>query len=379
MKICALTVMPSPYMKDFFGAMHADPEFDLHVLYQELAAPDTHWNRLALPDYAQLLPGRWIPFLGGRLHWNPSVVCEMEHSDAELYIVQGYAGFTSQKAMKWLNRTGRPWIFWGELPGMTRRGRLATKLRERAMQPLRQSRGIAAIGSQAVDAYRNFTGGRIPVANIPYVCETAPFQAAAKLPRKAGEVTILFCGQLIERKGVRELLHAYRRAQSSFAGLRLILVGTGPLEESLIAGLSPDERDTIEFTGFQPIDRLPAQFARADLFVLPSHHDGWGVVMNQALAAGLPLVASDRVGATDLIRPGWNGETFKAGDAAALAGILTKLTTDEKRRNEYAYNSTSLAAEWTLAAGVERWKDLIRQIELTHPQNRPQVATVNRV
>lgn len=379
MRICVLTVMPSPYMEDFFGAMQADPEFDLRVLYQELAAPDTHWNCSSLPGYAQLLPGRWIPFLGGRLHWNPSVVREMDRSEADLYIVQGYAGFTPQKAMRWLNRTGRPWVFWGEVPGMTRRGRLAAKLRERAMQPLRQARGIAAIGSRAVDAYRDYTGGRIPVANIPYFCETAPFQAVAEPPRRGGEVTILYCGQLIERKGVRDLLEAYRRSRGRCTGLRLILVGTGPLKESLVAGLSQDERANVEFAGFQPIDRLPEQFARADVFVLPSHHDGWGVVMNQALAAGLPLVGSDRVGATDLIQRGWNGEFFKAGDVDGLAEILTQLATDETRRMEYAGHSATLAAEWTPAAGIERWKDLIRQIDLTHPESRSQVAATNRV
>lgn len=364
MTICFLTVMPSPYMQDFFRALDADDELTIRVLYQEMSAPDTHWESESLPGYAQVLPGKWYPFWGGRLHRNPNVIAELARADAGLYVVQGYAGITSQAAMRWLNRERRAWVFWGEVPGMRKRGWLATKLRDHALQPIRRGPvGIAAIGSRAVEAYRTLTENRIPVANIPYHCDLAPFQgAAAHRSPSTSRRTILYCGQLIERKGLTTLLAAFRGVLEHCPDWQLRLVGTGPLGETLAGMLTDAERSRISFDGFQPVEALPAIFAQADLFVLPSLHDGWGVVLSQALGAGLPLVCSDAVGAKDLIEPGVNGEIFPVGDAAALTTILCRLAGDESLRHRYADESRARSDDWTLASGVRRWKQFLEEV-----------------
>ena len=91
------------------------------------------------------------------------------------------------------------------------------------------------------------------------------------------------------------------------------------------------------FLGHRAPAELPGLFAEADAFVLPSRHDGWGVVINEALGAGLPIIVSDGVGAAhDLVTHGVNGLITPAGDACALRDALVLLACDPLRRRAMA-------------------------------------------
>jgi glycosyltransferase involved in cell wall biosynthesis len=369
MKLCFLTIMPSPYMRDFLAGLASDPDLDVQVLYQEQSAPDSHWEVAPLPEWSRVLPGSWIPFWGGRLHWNRGVTAALRDAQADCYIIQGYSGITPQRAMRWLTRNRRPWIFWGERPGMRQLGPPGRWLRERALRPLINGpAGIAAIGSQAASAYRQLVASGIPIANIPYHCELEPFlQAGLERVSDPRHFRVLYCGQLIERKGLRTLLDAFRSAAGETPRLRLKLVGTGPLERELRAMLTPPERDRVEFAGFRPVSELPRLFAEADLFVLPSLHDGWGVVVNQALGAGLPIVCSDAVGAAhDLVVEGGNGLLVPAGECAPLRAALLELATDSERVSRMSEHSRRLAAFWTIPRGVRRWKEFLEPLQSAH-------------
>src|SRR5204863_7012159 len=101
---------------------------------------------------------------------------------------------------------------------------------------------------------------------------------------------------------------------------RLLLVGREAELPSLLAALPESVRARVRYAGFQAPESLPGFFAQADVFVLPSRYDGRGVVVNQALGAGLPVVVSDHAGAAhDLVRPLENGYHFPAGNSEALA------------------------------------------------------------
>jgi glycosyltransferase involved in cell wall biosynthesis len=121
-------------------------------------------------------------------------------------------------------------------------------------------------------------------------------------------------------------------------------------------------RGRIQFLGFQQPHAMPEVFANADAFVLPSRHDGWGVVVNEALGAGLPIIVSDRVGARDLVTDGRNGLITRAGDIGSLASALLKLGQSEELRRSYGRWSTAQAAYWGLDEGVNRWNQLYDEI-----------------
>jgi glycosyltransferase involved in cell wall biosynthesis len=355
--------MPSPYCLDVFAAMEADGRIEPRVFYMEVAAPDTHWRQATLPDSAEILPGGWQPFAGGRIHWNPGAISAIRRTRPELVVVAGYSSLTSQIVTRWLHWKRIPWVFWGEIPGMRKLGLAGRSLRGLAQwHALRRADAIAAIGSQAADEYRRLARQGCDVSDIPYYIDLKPFLDLPVSTRSQAQ-RILYCGQLIERKGVDLLIDAFSMVADEYPQLQLVLVGEGPLRFSLAERIPARLRERVVFAGFQPIDCLPDFYGSADVFVLPSLHDGWGVVLNQALGAGLPIIASSAVGAaTDLVSPGQNGFIIPPGDVTALASAIRNLAADPDRRILFGRNSRAAAYQWQPSNGVDRWVELVQRV-----------------
>jgi glycosyltransferase involved in cell wall biosynthesis len=159
------------------------------------------------------------------------------------------------------------------------------------------------------------------------------------------------------------LIDAFADLADDFPHLELQFVGEGPLRAALAERVPARCKHRVIFAGFQSVDRLPAFFGEADIFVLPSLHDGWGVVVNQALAAGLPIVCSSSVGAAvDLVVPNQNGDIVPPDDRAALANALRSLVSDPSRRVAFGLHSRTLAFDWLPSRGVDRWVELAERV-----------------
>jgi glycosyltransferase involved in cell wall biosynthesis len=360
LRMSFLTTMPTPYMQDLFSAMVADPRMDLHVYYLAMAVPGTYWGSVKLPCYSAVLDNKWRNLFGGRVHCNWQAARQVLEHDPDVVVVGGYSDATHQLVMRQLHRRRIPWIFWGELPGMCRRGLVGTTVRRVAQRAaLQWSDAIAGIGTKAVQRYRQLAGDRCAVENIPYCCDLKPFLRLPCGGAAAGRLRFLYCGQLIERKGVDLLLAAFVELVRQYPHARLTLVGEGPLRQSFEQQVPAEHRERIIFTGFKPVDELPKFFGDADVFVLPSRHDGWGVVVHQAAAAGLALICSDTVGAAaDLIEVGKNGYTFTSNDARSLSTCLETVAREADRLGPMQEASRQLALRWTPEIAAERWLEL---------------------
>ena len=355
--------MPSPYTLDLFAAMEADGRIVSRVLYMEMAAPDTYWGQVPLPESAEILRGGWNNLGGGRIHWNPGVTRAIRRSRPDLVVVSGYSSLTAQIAMRWLRWQRVPWVFWGEVPGMRSLSWWGRRLRALAQYPaLHGPDAIAAIGTVAVQEYRRLARPGCDVVNIPYHTDLAAFLDQPRQTSPAS-VRILYCGQLIERKGVAVLLDAFLAVADDYPESELVLVGEGPLRQALAERVPERLRHRVKFAGFQPVEQLPQFFSFADIFVLPSLHDGWGVVVNQALGAGLPIICTSAVGAAaDLVVPGSNGIIVAPADVSALAAALRSLIGDRERRSNFGENSRIRAHDWVPARGVDRWVELAERV-----------------
>jgi glycosyltransferase involved in cell wall biosynthesis len=95
---------------------------------------------------------------------------------------------------------------------------------------------------------------------------------------------------------------------------------------------------------------LPQIYGAADAFVLPSENEPWGLAVNEAMCAGLPIVASVEVGCVaDLVRAGVNGQTFAAGDAKGLANALHPILVDREIRKRMSAASRAIISRWSYA------------------------------
>jgi glycosyltransferase involved in cell wall biosynthesis len=192
------------------------------------------------------------------------------------------------------------------------------------------------------------------VFRAPHSTNVAPLQAvaAARLagPDRDGPATVLHVGRLIPRKGVDRLVRAVAAATSE-TDLRLVLVGSGPEEarlRALAARLGVAER--VEFRGFVDQPGLPAVYAAADVFAFPTLDDPFGIVLLEAMASGLPVVASPFAGATaDLVEEGSSGFVAEPDDTAAWARALVGLARDAALRRRLG----ARAHEATLARTPE--------------------------
>jgi Glycosyltransferase len=172
-------------------------------------------------------------------------------------------------------------------------------------------------------------------------------------PRNTGELRVVYVGALIARKGLDVAVEAVALARRQGASVSLELYGPGdPAQFVRTSGVV--HRGTIPFGDAQRV------IATYDALLLPSRFDGWGVVVNEALLAGTPVICSDMVGAAALLERDGGGLVYPAMDAAALAAILTRLALNTREVAELR-QAAGRAAERIAPAVAGRYAaDVIR-------------------
>ena len=161
---------------------------------------------------------------------------------------------------------------------------------------------------------------------------------------------VCFCGKLIELKQPFRLIEAFARVAVRHP-CWLLLAGTGPLSAEVKAfcdaqGVS----DRVIHAGFLNQSQLPSAYAAADLFVLPSRTETWGLVVNEAMHFALPIIVSDHVGcAPDLVKDGINGYVVPAMNTEKLSEAMEKLLTDADLRAAFGARSATLIQDYTVA------------------------------
>ena len=301
--------------------------------------------------------------MGNSAHLNPSVREWIKNRASDLTVVSDYSAPTAQLAMRTLARRDEPFVFWGEAPGFQARGKVGSWVRRQLQAPLKNTAAIAAIGSRATGIYQDLFPQK-QIYNIPYFCDLVPYEAAANLspPKKTDDVNVLFSGQLIERKGVETLLDAFLVAHEKCPNLALKILGGGPLRERLEERIPSHLKDRISLLGHVEPNEIPPIFASCDVFCLPSQYDGWGVVVNEALGAGLPVIVSDAVGAGhDLVDHDVNGFVVKAGDERSLADALTNIA-DSSRRDRMTIAARDAREKWSLDRGAQLWLSVVEDV-----------------
>jgi glycosyltransferase involved in cell wall biosynthesis len=164
---------------------------------------------------------------------------------------------------------------------------------------------------------------------------------------------ILFCAKLQPWKRPMDVLSAFALADGHKS--HLVFAGDGPLREELESrahSLSLDGR--VHFLGFTNQSALPAVYRASDVLVLPSEHEAFGVVVNEAMLCGCPAIVSDRVGAGgDLISAGQNGYIFPCGDVAKLAALLREMPSDRERLRRMSEAARRRMSTWSPKENIE--------------------------
>jgi glycosyltransferase involved in cell wall biosynthesis len=198
---------------------------------------------------------------------------------------------------------------------------------------------------------------------IHYGLTPPEFQAKSRtelgIPQEG--LVLIAVGRLIERKSLDDLLLALSKVDD--VRFRLLLIGAGPEEERLrnlaeALGLS----SRVEFLG--PIwgERKFQYLAAADVFVLPSAHEGFGLVFLEAMYCGLPVIASSSGGQIDFLKDGETGFLIPVGDIDALADRILRLGRDEALRRQMSEFNREYVKRFHISGVAERYEALFSQV-----------------
>lgn len=377
-RVLAIATHPVQYAAPLFRRMAARPDVDFHVAYCTLrgaeAAHDpefgatVQWDVPLLDGYAWThVPNRGSgreSFLGLR---NPGLwkLIRESHFDALLC----YASY--RRATFWISYfaakvSGTAFIFGTDTTTLTPLdGRMWKRRVKRLAWPFlfRLADQVIVPSSGGQELMRSLGLPDERVTLTPYVVDNDWWLAqSARVDRNAvraswgsapDDVGILFCAKLQPWKRPLDLLQAF--AKANIAKALLVFAGEGPLRLSLEAEATAlGIAGRVRFLGFVNQTQLPAIYTAADLMVLPSVYDAFGVVVNEAMLCGCPVVASDHVGAArDLIVHGRTGFVYPCGEIQALAGILQQALADRARLSEFGRAARTRMESWSPRENIE--------------------------
>ena len=349
MKVFVLTDCPSPYQVELFNEIETQGECALEVAYLRSRDPVRHWKSSDIRHSAIELNGSGEGMSRAR----------GTARSADLVVFNYYRHANAEQLIEERSAFGGPWCFWGERPGFRQPAWAGRLLRRWKLAKLHASDvPIWGIGKFAVDGYREEFGAERAYFNLPYFSDLERFNVPVREEKR--ERTFLFSGSLIGRKGVDLLAAAFVRLAQEVSHVRLRIVGEGEMREALAQTLRPVS-EQVEFVGFRDWEQLPAEYARADVLCVPSRYDGWGLVVPEGLAAGLPVIATDRMGAAlEFVESGRNGWLIRAGDEEALLEAMREAASSEL--GELGRRARESVSEHTLQNGATRFSDYAQQV-----------------
>jgi len=190
----------------------------------------------------------------------------------------------------------------------------------------------------------------------------------------AGAFVVLGVLKFVPRENPLELLRGFHLFHEICPDSALLLVGAGALENEIKAYVAASNlTGAVLLVGYARYSELPKWYAVSDVFVHPARRESWGVSVNEAMACGLPVVASSSVGSSyDLVRDGANGYQYPSENVKALAGCLARIASRPDRGVALGECSTRLIQAWDFEAtmrSLESAVDMIRS-ESTHQNIR---------
>lgn len=171
---------------------------------------------------------------------------------------------------------------------------------------------------------------------------------------------VLSIGQFIPRKGFDVLLEAWKELDASF---QLVLIGGGEQEEDYRKIIEREGLKNVVLKGFLKKDQVYACYQMAELFVLPTREDIWGLVINEAMACGLPVVSTDHcIAAMELVEEGEGGFVVPVDDAAALAGAMKRILSDNAMRIRMGEKNRQAMADCTIEQIARKHVEVIEKL-----------------
>lgn len=329
---------------------------DAFAGYVQSHNPSRHWGRPTPELPWELLPTGWLQLCRGDLgRW-------IDERHADIWLLSSvYTSAATQLLARILESRGEPFAFLGE-PPQPRTGLRDIVRHHLMMSVVERADAVLGTGTESARRYDLLTRPDQPVDSVPYYVDVSEQLREPPVEPPAHDEPYRFVAsaQLIHRKGLDVLIDAC--AQLPPDGWTLDIFGDGPLRQTLEQQASATGRP-INFCGLLPYEQKDDVFRNRHCFVFSTRWDGWGMVLPEALAMGLPVITTDQaMSAHDFISEGDNGRIVPADDADRLADAMKSAI-----RSQQDLTSQSLAAKNSLANyspefGADRLVNFLQQV-----------------
>lgn len=362
---------------------------DLHVVYGNDSTTRAHhdsgfgqevaWDIPLMGGYASTVLNANEPPGSGcsrKSHFQRQVAAFLDREKFDVVWVHGWAHPLMRAAWSEARQRGIPLMLRGEtFLGCVRGGWMPHLLHRLVFsRKFRQVSAFLAVGTLNAQLYRAYGVPEDRIFLVPYVVDNDFFQQRCReaLPDRGrlradlgiarGTPVILFCAKLIAVKDPATLIRAV--GKWSDGPVILLMVGDGELRPSMEALAEEIAPGRVKFLGFRNQTELPALYDLCDLFVLPSAFEPWGLVVNEVMNAGKPVIVSDQVGCRpDLVRPGVNGDVFRSGDVDDLHSKMRPWLNDDALRVRGGLASLEIIRGWGFDEALAGLKTAIRAFQ----------------
>jgi len=338
-RLVILTEIISPYRIPLFNALAQRRDVDLHVIFLAETDPNLRQWRVYRDEIRfshQVLPS-WRKHLGRHnVLLNRGVGRALRAASPDAILCGGYNYFASWQSLFWARSHKVPFLLWSESNLYElRRGHALVEFLKTEF--LNRCDAFVVPGCWAYEYLRAQAMKEDVIFTASNAVDNDLFAAAAATARQNSmacrrelnlpEKYFLFTGRMVREKGVFELLSAYAKLDDQLRQqFGLVFVGDGMCREQLqeqAASISPG---LIKFAGFAHREQLATYYALALVLILPTYSDTWGLVVNEAMACGLPVIVSRAAGCgPDLVKESWNGLLVPPRDVASLTSAMATL------------------------------------------------------
>jgi glycosyltransferase involved in cell wall biosynthesis len=398
-RIAVLNSHPIQYFAPLYKYLNAAPDLEITALYlSDLSirggkdvgfARDVKWDVDLLDGYRSVFLGEAARRREPAGFWSlvgPQVWMELRSGRYDVLWLHGHNYAANLIALGVAKSAGLPIIMRGETHlGLPRSG-INSVLHKPVMNALyRTCDRLLAIGSANAAFYRAMGVPNHKIFLVPYSVDNDRFIRFANLTgeqrveiRKRYSIptdrpSVLYAAKFTQRKRPTDLLNATRRLKlKTNHPFTVVIAGSGELEPELRSFCAEHGLDNVVFTGFMNQSELPTLYGSSDIFVLPSEHESWGLAVNEAMCAGLPVVVSREVGCVaDLVQDGVNGYTPAAGDVDGLARALQRLIEDKNLRQKQGQASLKRIEQWAYRQCLDGLRSALAGLNFPSTSFRP--------
>ena len=355
MRIGLLLYNPSPHQVDWLNALSKESSVDCFIGFVHESNPARAWG-VPKPELPwSYLPTSFVSIFSGRLkRW-------LRTQKADVWVLSSaYTSPVTQYLAWQLQRMGCKTVFLGE-PPRPNSGLKGTVQILLLRSILNKVSAVLATGQEAARRYQSLIKSDIPVCSMPYYIDLSNIDMHSVKKKERGEIVrFIVAAQLIHRKGIDVLIEACKLLPKE--GWNLNIYGSGNLEKQLVKQ-AEDLGSAIRFCGAVPYETRYQIFESADVFVFPTRWDGWGMVVPEALAHGVPVISTDQtMSAHDFIIDGKNGYIGSANDPNYLADKMTALIKNPEALSMLSGNCQSSLKNYSPEIGAKKLIEFLNDL-----------------